>query len=608
VQSEPELLLNLARQEIASGQLAAAESKLQQLLQSRPLHPGALSLLGQVYSTQGRHEDAVKTFGTLTQAQSEVAGNWSNLGTALRLARRHDDSLSAFERALKLGPPNAGLLYNLGLLQMDRCDYQAAYLALRDAARLAPREAAMRWAYAQCCFELSLLEEALAALEGWQTFERLSVDLTVRMILLLVAMGAHSRAADVLERMRKVPPTHGRVGILFSSILERLNHLDEARAVLESTVRSDPDLANDAELLLMSAVLAERAGDHETALGNAELAIQHNQGSVRGHTLLFAKAKACDALGRYDEAFATAVQAHQEERHFLQAGTGISSAEQSQTWALSSLEASSAEIPSRHDGGPSALDSPIFLVGFPRSGTTLIEQVLDAHPALHTMDEQPLLMRMLDDLKQQGARYPGDLATLSEQSLDALRSKYRDRARQRDWLPGSRLVDKNPLNMVLLPLIRTVFPRSPLVLVVRHPCDTLLSCFLQHFRAPGVALLFGDLRKAAGVYDRLFRHWYRNCELLQPSCYELSYERTVRDLPAVVTELTAFLGLPAEQAMLDPAKMARAKNFISTPSYSQVIEPVNDRSVGRWTHYRRHFEAVLPALTPWIERWGYSLQ
>jgi hypothetical protein len=173
--------------------------------------------------------------------------------------------------------------------------------------------------------------------------------------------------------------------------------------------------------------------------------------------------------------------------------------------------------------------------------------------------------------------------------------------------PDKRLVDKYPLNMTLLPLIRRLFPNSPIVLAVRHPCDVLLSCFLQDFRAPELAMLCRDLPTLANAYARAFEFWYSQWPLLRPCSYELRYEQLTADFATEVRKLAQFLQLPWQEAMLAPGQRARARGFISTPSYSQVLEPVNSRSVGRWKHYESQFAPVLPVLTPWIERWGYSL-
>jgi tetratricopeptide (TPR) repeat protein len=608
VPSDPVLLIKLARQDLASGQLAEAQAKCLQVLGVHHHHPGALEVLGEILCAQGRHEDAARVFNALTLMQPTVAGHWQNLGTILRATRRYPQALAAFEHALQLGPPSAGLLYNLGVLQMDRCDHRAAYLALRDGVALAPADATIRWAFAQCCYDTARLEEALGALEGWEKLEGLTVEITVLITLLLVAMGAMRQARPAIQRLLADPPQQGRAALGFASILERLHYLEEARATMERLALNDRSLEADPERLLMSAVLADRGGQHEEAYRHLTSALQYQKEFVHRHNLLFLLAKVCDALGRYEDAYAAAEQAHRSQQAFLDAAMGNSSAGESQTWSLTANGCDPADIAAWESGGPALQDSPIFIVGFPRSGTTLLEQVLDAHPQLRSMDEQPLLLRALDEVTDRGIRYPTELRKLTGQALDDLRTHYWDRARQRvQLLPGQRLVDKNPLNLVLLPLIQRLFPNARIIFTIRHPCDTLVSCFLQHFRAPGIALLCSDLTTLASAYSRALGFWYSQWPLLRPFSYELRYEQLVVDFAAEVAKLSEFLQLPWDEAMLAHGEHARAKGFISTPSYAQVIEPISKRSVGRWKHYEHHFAQVSGVLLPWIERLGYSL-
>ena len=170
-------------------------------------------------------------------------------------------------------------------------------------------------------------------------------------------------------------------------------------------------------------------------------------------------------------------------------------------------------------------------MGFPRSGTTLLEQVLDAHPLLQSMDEQPFLLKVLDELTVRGIAYPNELGKLVPQTCDELRAHYWSLARKKSGLrPGQRLVDKYPVNMTLLPLIRRLFPQARIILAIRHPCDTLLlSCYLQDFRAPELALLCRDLPTLADAYSRAFEFWYSQAPLLRPLSYELSYEQLAAD-------------------------------------------------------------------------------
>lgn len=606
--SDPDLLLQLAQQDLAANRLAAAQQKCLQVLGAHHHHPGALEVLGTVLSSQARDEDAVRVFNALTLLQPTVARHWEHLGTVLRPTKRYDQALAAFERALRLASPTPGVLYNLGVLQMDRCDYRAADVALRDGMALAPADAPMRWAFAQCCLVAARREQAFEALQGWQDLEGLTVEFTALIVQVLGMLAAVDPALPVVQRLLANPPPTGRAALCCVSILERLHRVDEARALLERLELNEPREEPDPDRLMMSAMLAARTGKHGEAYQDLRLALDHHKEFVHRHKLLFSLARTCDSLGRYEEAFAAAEEAHRSQLEFLELAQGMKSVEETAYWTLTATGCDPQDVAAWGNDGPPVEESPIFVVGFPRSGTTLLEQVLDAHPRLQSMDEQGLVLSAVSEVTNQDVRYPAELGKLSAQALERLRAGYWERARKRArLLPGQRLVDKVPLNMVFVPVIRRLFPNAPIILAIRHPCDVLLSCYLQHFGAPPLALACRDLITLARVYSRCFGFWYDQWPLLRPSSYELHYEQLTEEFPAEVRRLSAFLQLPWDEAMLAPDAHARAKGFISTPSYTQVVEPVNKRAVGRWKHYESHFGGEVRALlTPWIERWGYS--
>jgi hypothetical protein len=267
-----------------------------------------------------------------------------------------------------------------------------------------------------------------------------------------------------------------------------------------------------------------------------------------------------------------------------------------------------ADVATWHDeGAPSVHDSPVFIVAFPRSGTTLLELTLDAHPGLRSMDEQPFLQNALEDITAQGVSYPTELGRLDSRQLDLIRARYLERVSTKVKLgAGERLVDKNPLNLLRLPVIRRVFPNSRIIVAVRHPCDVLVSCYMQHFRAPEFTGLCRDLPTLAAGYRRSFDFWYQQAGLLHPAAREVRYEAIVADFSNEVRGIIDFLQLPWDDSVLTPSTHAREKGYIATPSYSQVVQPISGKAVGRWRAYERHVAPVLPILRPYLERWGYD--
>jgi len=254
---------------------------------------------------------------------------------------------------------------------------------------------------------------------------------------------------------------------------------------------------------------------------------------------------------------------------------------------------------------------PIFIMGFPRSGTTLVEQTLTAHPNIAAGDELPLIHEISEIMPRMLASplgYPEALAELwmgdQREGLDNLRDYYLQKVRQMGLLrPGAtHLTDKMPLNEMHLGLIALLFPAAPLVHVLRHPLDIMVSAFSNAF-THGFCCA-AELATAATHYVRvmdLVLHYRAEMTLHYMA---VRYEDIVADQEANVRAMLGFIDLEFDAACLT---FHENRRYARTASYAQVTEPLYDRSVGRWRHYRRHLDPVLPTLAPMIERLGYTL-
>jgi hypothetical protein len=327
---------------------------------------------------------------------------------------------------------------------------------------------------------------------------------------------------------------------------------------------------------------------------------------------LFSYAKCLDASGHHEDAFQVLRSAHRSQLAELDEWLPNARA----IGDLSSItdqRCDPADVAEWRDCSiPLSTQSPIFIIGFPRSGTTLLEQALDAHPRLRSMDEQPFLSAVIESWNQAGLRYPDGLKELSQQQLDQARELYWKLVRSRVQLgPNERLIDKNPLNLLRLPAICRLFPRAQIILAIRHPLDVIWSCYSQPFGSPEFALLCKDLPTLARNYRAAFDFFYSHIELLrrtdfEPSVYELSYERLVTNVESQMRKLCAAVDLEWHTSVTDPSRNAKRQRYISTPSYGQVVQPVTARAVGRWQRYRLHLEPVIETVRPYLLRWGYD--
>lgn len=245
--------------------------------------------------------------------------------------------------------------------------------------------------------------------------------------------------------------------------------------------------------------------------------------------------------------------------------------------------------------------APVFLIGFPRSGTTLLDQILSSHPRIVCLEEKDYFSLALSEVFKR----PGQLAemgSLGDAEIRIIRKAYWRHVGKSTW---KTVVDKLPLNIVVLPLIKAVFPDARIILALRDPRDVVLSCFQQRFGMNVAMAQMLELPTAAAYYDAVMGLLEASRARLDLNLHEVRYEAVVEDLEREARALCAFLELPFDPAMLDYRRTALARD-ISTPSARQVIQPLYSRSIGRWRRYADEMAPVLPVLNAWAGRWGYE--
>jgi hypothetical protein len=249
--------------------------------------------------------------------------------------------------------------------------------------------------------------------------------------------------------------------------------------------------------------------------------------------------------------------------------------------------------------------APVFLVGFPRSGTTLLDQILSSHSGIVCLEEREYFSDALSQVFDGPGRL-AEISSLSDEETSRIRETYWRRVQAEvKPPPGALVIDKFPLNIVVLPLIRAVFGDAKIIFALRDPRDVVLSCYQQRFGMNAAMAQFLELGRAAAYYD-LVMQLYELCrERLGLAVHQLRYEDVVADLEGSARALCGFLGVGFEQGMLRFSETA-LKREIATPSARQVTQPLYSRSVGRWRRYETHLRPVLPQLQAWAERFGYA--
>jgi tetratricopeptide (TPR) repeat protein len=389
--------------------------------------------------------------------------------------------------------------------------------------------------------------------------------------------GAVSEACEIYREVLAREPRNARAHHLLGLCLEELGQFEPAVSHYRAALNAQPGHARALGALL--AMPGFRAEDALVLKAQRLLGQPTLEAGPRAK-LHFGLGKHLERAGDFDAAFGHFVAGNAAQRPALP------------PFDPRALVASVDSLASRFDAGhfravagaghPS--DRPVFVVGMPRSGTTLVEQILASHPAVFGAGELTLMMELSSE------PFPRDVEAITPCAQRYL-------ARLDVIAPAaSRVVDKNPLNFAQLGMIATLFPRAKIIHCRRHPLDVALSCYAEPLKGLGFASDLADIGEFIVQKERLMEHWRR---VLPSPMHELDYERFVVDQEAGTRALVAHCGLEWNDACLG---FFRTERHVNTPSRWQVRQPIFASSVGRWHPYRRYLQPVVDAL----ERAGLS--
>ena len=521
------------------------------------------------------------------------AESWNNLGNARADAGDLPGAVSALEQAAALSPA-APIRLNLAAALVQSARPEEALTLLSQSARDFPGDAKPMAEMAAVLKQLGRGDEALAALEDAVRREPNGVDMWLALATERFdnwdADGAEAAVANVL----RIQPDNPEAYIMKGLLLEHRNREEQLAGLLAAAEANRVDVGAQAFLQALLCRRENRFAEGLASLERVPAAIE----PVRTAQLA---GQFQERLGEFDAAFAS----FQRMNQLLAADPSDPVARAASTRAA--LAADDALLTENWVRGWRPIARPqtrrlAFLVGFPRSGTTLLDTMLMGHPDVQVLEEQPPLR-----LVEEAAGCLQGLADLTSNDAERLRDRYYAEVdaltKQRE---GALLVDKSPLHLLRLPLIRRLFPDAPVLLALRHPCDVVLSCFITNFRLNNAMANFLSLDTAAAFYASAFAYWSKAEALLPGPVHSVAYEAMVAAPEETLRPVFAGLGLPWEDSVLSHRETARRRGVISTASYAQVTEPLYRRAVGRWERYRHHLEPVLPVLQPWVERFGYD--
>ena len=258
--------------------------------------------------------------------------------------------------------------------------------------------------------------------------------------------------------------------------------------------------------------------------------------------------------------------------------------------------------------GDSQFTDPIFLIGFPRSGTTLLDTILRTNKSVEVIEEKPILKNFLINVEKKTNNDLSQLANLDQEFIKRMQNFYFNERKKYQKNKNSKVViDKMPLNIIHIGEILRFFPGAKFIFALRNPYDCVLSCFMQQFELNPAMKNFLSIDSSAILYDLVMQLWRMYKKIFTINCHFIKYENTVLNFEKTTKNIYKYLDLDWSEETKDFYKTGKGRLDISTPSYDQVTNPLYSKSVNRWKNYEKEFEGVRDLLDIWVNEFDYKI-
>ncbi len=576
----------------------------------------AWMMLGNLNGALGNMAEAEKCSRKAIKLNSKLVNAHANLGNALLAQNKYEDAATSFFEALRLQPDLAPAWYMLGKARKKLCQWSDAEIAFRKTVELNPNWIDARLLLGNVLQFMGRFEDARQQYEMIIQSQTNHAEAHYHLAVSLSSMGKTSEAETSCRKALELQPDHLRALNSLSLILLSHGETNEALECCKRALSINPDdidaacmMANIYEhsgnakkaykylqphieagkkyinLALAFAAVSKELGFEKQAIDMMEDILANSPGltNTSQRNLCFILGKLCDGIQQYDRAF----------EHFKR-GNELRptqfNPDNYEKYVENHIHIQTTDFFNKAKKSSNESDRPIFIVGMPRSGTSLVEQILASHPKVYgagELAEIGMMCNGLGELLNIDESYPQLLKSISRKDLNKCAKQYLKYLNEMNS-DSLRVVDKMPSNFFCLGLISLMFPNARVIHCMRNPLDTCLSCYFQDFfQSTDWCYEQENLITYYRGYEKLMSHLK---QVLNIPIMDVSYEEIVSDQENVSRKLIEFCGLDWKD---DCLKFHKAKRVVSTASYDQVRKPIYKKSVARWKNYRKHIGLLI---------------
>jgi tetratricopeptide (TPR) repeat protein len=585
------------------GKFEEALTSYNKALSLKPDYADAFYNMGIVLQEQGKLEEAIKAYTKTLSLKPDYAETHYNMGNAHKEQGMLEEAIKAYNKALSLKPDYAEAYINIGNALQDQGNLEEAITSYNKALSLKPDYAEAYINMGNALQDQGKFEEAITSYNKALSLKPDYAEAYNNMGAALQDQGKFEEAITSYNKALAIKPDHAEAWSNGAEALEKWNKLKELGLWLERAFQILEPIPSD--ISFMKSKLLWRNKDTQEAI---KLILNIDVETLkpnRQQDYFNLKAKCYEVSKDYDLAFncfenMNLLTIKSDDYLKLEPESYFQNIKKQ----LEILKSNSLENPAKFTTKQSDF-VPVFLVGFPRSGTTLLDTILRSHSSIDVVEEQPTVESAIAFIQKSGH---SKIEALPQEVLSGAKKAYiteLDKHRQLEYSKPI-LIDKLPLNLLHIPLIQQLYPQAKFILALRHPLDTILSCWMQNFNLNSAMANMVALDRIVEFYC-VAMETFKICRVrYNLNVHQIKYEDLLEDLSGETSALLKFLDLDWEAQMENYQETALKRGRINTPSYSQVVQPIYKEAKYRWLNYEKHLRQYVAEVEPWIGEYNYS--
>jgi tetratricopeptide (TPR) repeat protein len=586
------------------GRVEEASKAFMKVVKLNPTYADGYNNLGVTLQEQGKFEDALVAYKKAISIKPNYAEAYNNLGNTLLEQGEPAGAISSYKKAISIDSNYAEANYNMGFALSSINKPEEAIVAYNNAISIKPNYSEAYCNLGNAYKEIGKLNEAI-------DFYRNAISINPKYAQVYNNLGKVFQEQDKLELAMEAYKKATSLKLEYSEAwtngaeaLEKWNKLDELDDWLKQAHKNFKIVPSD--ISYFQSKFLWRIKKRKEALKLISTINLKTVSENRKQGFLNLKAKCFESSQNFSKAYDCFLEMNllaKKSNTYLNSNSDKFFANTKNQLEQLKLKLTSRATDSEDNG---ETISPIFLVGFPRSGTTLMDTILRSHSKIEVLEEKPTVVAAKAAIRKNGYNEIHN-KVFSIDIISEARSSYIKEFRKhiKSSDTNSVYIDKLPLNLIEVPLINQLFPSAKFILALRHPFDTILSCWMQDFEINAAMANMVDLDRIVDLYC-IAMETFKICRSeYNLNVHTIRYEDLLEDLKGESSALLTFLDLTWETKMEDYRATALKRGRINTPSYSQVSQPIYKEAKYRWVNYKEYLDKYSDQIEPWIQEFGY---